>query len=319
MHSGNDKLKVGWRVLKWALTVLSLWFIWVKVSSRLQEDTLKELISSTVKESGASSTLTWVFVLMLINWGLESLKWQYLLMPFIRIGFFRSFRAVMSGTTVSLFTPNRIGEFAGRVLHLDPGYRIQGVVATITGSMSQLLVTILTGCVAVLILPDDPSLSSVLPSSLLVPIALGIPLISFVVFYFLPRIPGWMPAGKVAELLSSLRQYSAQALTVATLLSAIRYFIFSLQFFLVLRLFGIELEFMNALRLIAIIYLAMAIIPTMALSEITIRGSVALYFLAPYSGDPLAILAASTLLWIVNLAFPASLGALAALLIRLKR
>jgi hypothetical protein len=259
-----------------------------------------------------------IIALMLVNWSLESVKWQGLLRPFCRISFLRAFRAVMSGATVSLFTPNRIGEFAGRVLHLDEGFRIQGVIATVTGSMSQLLVTILAGCAAVFWFPSDPGLTAFMPKGSLLILSLLIPVVSVLVFFFLPRIPGWLPTGKISNLIESLRQYSALALFKAATLSMVRYFIFSVQFFLVLGLFGIELPFLTALRLIAIIYLAMAIIPTMALSEITVRGSVALYFLAPYSGDPLAILAASTLLWIVNLAIPASLGSLAALLIRLK-
>ena len=51
----------------------------------------------------------------------------------------------MSGVTVSIFTPNRTGEFAGRVLHLDAGIRIKAAIASVIGSMNQLLITIIAG------------------------------------------------------------------------------------------------------------------------------------------------------------------------------
>jgi hypothetical protein len=60
----------------------------------------------------------------------------------------------------------------------------------------------------------------------------------------------------------------------------------------------------------------MAIIPTIALTELGIRGSVALYIFGLYSGqvlpvsgaNSLGIFAASTLLWTINLGIPALIG-----------
>jgi hypothetical protein len=66
------------------------------------------------------------------------------------------------------------------------------------------------------------------------------------------------------------------------------------------------------------IYFVMAIIPTIALSELGIRGSVALYMFGLYftlhglsaMDFNQGILAASTLLWVVNLGIPAILGSI---------
>jgi len=60
----------------------------------------------------------------------------------------------------------------------------------------------------------------------------------------------------------------------------------------------------------------MAAIPTIALAEIGIRGSVAVYVFKFYFEyihnteviNPLAIIAASSVLWLVNLALPAIVG-----------
>jgi uncharacterized membrane protein YbhN (UPF0104 family) len=263
--------------------------------------------------------VTLVIFLMFVNWGLESWKWMRLMQPFCPIGFPVAFRAVMSGTTISLFTPNRVGEFAGRILHLEPGCRVKGVIATITGSMSQLLVTILMGCMALIWYPGDPAVAEAVPQQLLVPLAAIIPVMSLFIFFGMPWLVQHLPSSKMFAPLTALQRYDTVRLSTAVLISFFRYLVFAFQFYLVLDLFGIELSLLTAARLIAIIYLVMAIVPTMAISEIAVRGSVALYFLVPYDADTYAILAASGLLWLINLAVPAGMGALSALWIRINK
>ena len=60
-----------------------------------------------------------VVLMMFINWMLESLKWKFMIRKIEAISFFTSFRAIFSGITVSSFTPNRIGEYGGRVFCLE--------------------------------------------------------------------------------------------------------------------------------------------------------------------------------------------------------
>ena len=59
-------------------------------------------------------------------------------------------KAVFLGITVSIFTPNRIGEFGGRIFCLKSADRIKGVIITILGNVAQLLVTIIFGSIAFL-------------------------------------------------------------------------------------------------------------------------------------------------------------------------
>lgn len=52
----------------------------------------------------------------------------------------------------------------------------------------------------------------------------------------------------------------------------------------------------------------MAVIPTLALTEIGVRGSVALFFLGLVSTNSIGIVTATFTLWIINLALPALIG-----------
>ena len=73
---------------------------------------------------------------------MEALKWQFLISKIEKISIKRSIRAIFSGITVSAFTPNRVGEYGGRVFCLEKADRIQAVLITVIGSMAQLVTTI---------------------------------------------------------------------------------------------------------------------------------------------------------------------------------
>jgi hypothetical protein len=52
------------------------------------------------------------------------------------------------------FTPNRTGEYVGRILYVKEGKRVKSIPVTIMCSMAQLQVTLYTGIVALLTLQD---------------------------------------------------------------------------------------------------------------------------------------------------------------------
>ena len=64
-----------------------------------------------------------------------------------------------------------------------------------------------------------------------------------------------------------------------------------------------------------VVFLLTTLVPTMALTELGVRGSVAL---ALIPGDAAGVLASTVLIWTINLAVPALLGAVLLLLARIR-
>ena len=109
-----------------------------------------DFINQTIAEN--QPLLVLVFLMMFLNWLIEAIKWKFLIAKIEKVSILTSLRAVFSGITVSVFTPNRIGEYGGRVFCLEKADRIQGVLITILGSMAQLLTTIFFGSMGILFL-----------------------------------------------------------------------------------------------------------------------------------------------------------------------
>lgn len=267
-----------------------------------------------------------VVVLMVVNWGIEAFKWKYLMSKIEYIPFLKAYQAVLTGITISSFTPNRIGEYFGRVFILRNGNRVEGILITVLGSMGQLLVTLLAGSIGFIVLiVYFLTPSWVFSGYFLIPLialVIGFNLILIGLFFHVSFLSGLIQKvsgsrlNKVQKFFRIFDCYTSKELLVILVLSAFRYLLFSTQFYLLLQLFGVTITLPEAWMLISVIFLVLAIIPSVALAELGIRGSVAVYFFSlcftqsngmtePFT---LGVLAASVMLWVINLGIPAIAG-----------
>ena len=95
--------------------------------------------------------LVFSFLLMPINWVLEASKWKILIQPIEQISLKRAIKIVSAAISYGIFTPNRIGELAGRVFWLNKANRMSGLFASIVGSYAQQLITIGMALIAFLL------------------------------------------------------------------------------------------------------------------------------------------------------------------------
>lgn len=260
-----------------------------------------------------------VIVLMFVNWSLEALKWKISVQNVQPVSFFRSLKAIFSGVSFSITTPNRMGEYFGRMLYMDEGKRLKVISLTILGSISQLIITILFGFLGLLILKvdiDKLNLPGWLQWVKNVGIAGGmIGFIFLTVFYF--RI-GWLvrwidkiPAiKKYIWLINELENTHTTLLMRLLSISMLRYFVFTTQYFLLFRFFGVDINWWQGFWAIAIVFFIMAIIPSIELFEVVGKTVVTQEIFTIFSANILAIGFVPATIWFINLVIPATIGSL---------
>jgi len=264
---------------------------------------------------------SWLFlvialILMPLNWILESLKWRILLSDIQKISLSESIKGVLAGVTVSVFTPNRVGELGGRVVVLQPENRVKGVFATLSGSISQLTVTILAGIFGLtfffIFFSGDQQAVFSNYSAEIIALSLFFGFFFLWLFFHLHILSSLFKRiayfRKHAEYVTVMEEYSKSVLRRVLAVSCLRYVVFVSQFYVLLVAFGVELSVLQVFVGVSLTYLAMAIVPGIALAEIGIRGSLSMFFLGIFSQNEIGILAASTVLWLINLAIPAIIG-----------
>ena len=112
----------------------------------------------------------------------------------------------------------------------------------------------------------------------------------------------------VYKYLEVLSLYNYKDLSINLLCSIIRYCVFTIQFILLLNIFNVDIQFLEALISVMLIFLFITVTPTITIAEIGVRGSVALFVLGIFSPNNIGILSAVSILWLINLILPAIIG-----------
>jgi len=252
---------------------------------------------------------------MFINWGLEALKWQKLINKIDKVSFADAYKAIFCGVTYGVFTPNRIGEYAGRLFYIRNTNIWRAIVVTLIGSFGQILATFLMGTIALVLfimkfplLHNDSFLLKYLLMVLPVLLLVFILLLYFNISLFERRLEKIRMLRNWISYLRVIRHYSFEELLVILLLSLFRYITFTVQYLLLLYLFGVHVSLLNGFILIALIFLVQTIVPSVAIAELGVRGNVALFFLNYVSLNNLGILSAAFSVWLLNLIVPSVIG-----------
>ncbi len=295
-------------IIKIVIVFFSFYFIYHQlVENKSFEELDISVLIDTVKKNKVY--LVGVIIMMFLNWLVEALKWRYMISKIEKISIMTAYRAVFTGITVSTFTPNRIGEYGGRVFCLEKGDRIKAVFITVLCSMSQLLVTILYGSISLFILFDEILIDKTFLSvSLLILLNLFLLFSYFNISHIVNFLEKFKLIKSFKKYLEVLVMYNYKDLIIAFIYSNTRYFIFSLQFIILLHVFGINISFMDAILSVILIFFFITITPTITIAEIGVRGSVAIFVLGLFSSNDIAILSSTTLLWLINLIIPAIIG-----------
>jgi hypothetical protein len=287
-----------------------------------------------IKQSLSSDSqwkLWLVLLLMVLNWILEARKWKFCNQQFQSIPMWRAVKAVLAGIAVASFTPNRIGEYFGRILYIPEGNRGKTISLTIVGSIAQFLITIFFGGLGILYLdwwlrnktsPDHPILYFSL-NVLLAGVILTIVILSILYFrltWLVRWIGRWDRQGWVVNYVKVVKELPLAVLIWILFISFIRYLVFIIQYGLLFSLFGVVLNVLQLFAGIAVMFLIMAVVPTFSfLTDLGIRWEASIQIMELFSANTIGIFTASFGIWAINLILPALVGSLLILRIKIFR
>ena len=312
LQSKKNKSNPLWTVLKLLIAVAALWFIYVRVIQKENTEDWWTGAGKSLREADNVGWFVFVLILMFLNWSIEAIKWKLVMQRLEIVSFWRALEAIFSGITISFFTPNRIGEYAGWVFHLEKADRIEATLLTVLENFSQLIVTLVFGAIAsILYMHFYSNIPAYLENAIVV-LLLAVTTGAILFYFNVALVETVFRKLKLPEswkkYLHVFSYYSNRDLAKLLSLAMLRYIIFSGQFYILLSIFGVELPYLSAMILIAVSYLVMSVVPTFALTELGVRGAVATFFFSAVTGNLPGVINASFSLWLVNLAFPALLG-----------
>lgn len=304
--------------------VLLAWSLYEKVYLQPDFELRWQQITASL-----SNPLLWLVVfLMGVNWALESRKWQLLVAPLEKISFITAFKSVLAGCSITMLTPNRVGEYGGRILYINDSNRLKAISHTILGSMSQLFVTLLMGTVGLLYFKfsgqQGKMLNNVLPPFLLniliyisVLVSVGLFLLYLRAGFLVGLISRAGVLKKFVKYIEHLGDFSRKQLLRILFLSILRYLVFILQYMLLLHVLQVNIHPVICYWILALYYLLLAFTPTIGFTELPIRAAASVQLLQVFSANILGIEVASFGIWLINLVLPAIIGSILILKVKI--
>jgi len=298
-----------------ALSVLLLWAIYGQVLKQTADIDI-----NTLKQTGDDIYLYMCIALMFVNVLLETGKW-YLLTNFVEpVGYFRVLSSYLAGMAFSIVTPNRIGDYPARIFYLGRSNTFRYVNVSILGVMSQLSAIFIFGLAGLIYY------NIVFPAPV-AKVALGLCIaanICIAVIYW--RFENWFPGwgdikwlrrfviyGRLLNRVTTKRQVLVLALSI------LRFGVFTAQYLFLLRWMNVDIPLAEGFIVSALFFWTMAVVPSIALTELGVRGNVSLYLFHNFSANSVGILSATTGIWLLNLILPSALGSILIMRMRLLR
>jgi uncharacterized membrane protein YbhN (UPF0104 family) len=290
------------------------------------QHSLERLHSALNSEALAKILL--VLFLMVLNWGIEAAKWKEAMKVLSPVTLPRGLKAIFSGNALAFFTPNRTGEYFGRMIYVKKGERVSSIPLTILCSIAQLMATLFAGCAGLVYIKDriiarfGGDVTTWLNIGMYAVLAAAIVL---TIFYFRIRflvkwIAGRRWARSWSRHLMVLEDVNATILTSILSLSIARYIVFIIQYYLLFSVFGIDVNWWQAFWAVSVVFLVIAVVPSLGfLSELGVRWQAGIQVVQVFSSNITGIFATSLSIWIINLVIPALIGGFMLLALKLFR
>ncbi|WP_206367777.1 lysylphosphatidylglycerol synthase transmembrane domain-containing protein [Sphingobacterium chungjuense] len=297
--------------IKVLIVALTSWFVYSKIT---HQQNLKQFNALISEFDGSSIWLILAVVVMMMfaNWFLEVVKWRHLSKKIERLGWWTAIRSVFCGLTWAIFTPNRIGEYGGRVLLLQPENRASGAVAMGVGLFAQLVLTSVFGALSIAWF-----VQTFLPTPIFVKMAVWMIAIiyasAFLILYFnvhwVDTLVGKVKfLAKVKPFFSILEDFTSKELCHVLLISFARFAIFTSQYMVLMLFFLPELPMLSMVLMIFILFFVQAAVPSLDLFDFSVRSFVASNLYAYITTQEIAVMAIVSFVWFVNLILPAIIG-----------
>jgi hypothetical protein len=297
--------------IKVTIVLVAFWFIYAKL---VANNNLKQLLKLLNEKpiTQIYGVLAVVMLLMFVNWGLEALKWKKLIKPIEPIGTWLAIQSVFCGLTWAVFTPNRLGEYGGRVFFLSPKRRVVGVVAMAVGSVGQLVLTNVFGAIAACIFiyrftPINPILFLAICTLAFVFC------LFFIVFYFnIKWVNGLLLSmrftRKYKKFYAVLARYKKGELFKFLCFCLARYIVYNSQYYIMYMWLIPSLHFGDVMMFVSLIFIVQSTLPSLGLLDIGIRSFTAVFFFKHVTDQNAAVVACAASIWLTNIIIPAILG-----------
>ncbi|WP_026703425.1 lysylphosphatidylglycerol synthase transmembrane domain-containing protein [Flavobacterium soli] len=226
----------------------------------------------------------------------EILKWQNLAQVIEKISLGKATEQVLAALTAGLFTPNGIGEYAGKALYFPKKNTGEIVFLNLICNGIQMILSVLFGTIGLWILGFGKW----------VLVILGIFCFLFLASFLFKKIK--IKGYSLDKLFKKINEIPKTIHQKNIFLAICRYLIFSHQYYFLFLAFDVDLPYWTLMATITAVYFLASSLPTFQFLDFAVKGSVAVYFFGNLGVNEWIVVFISTLMWFLNVVLPVFIG-----------
>jgi hypothetical protein len=246
--------------------------------------------------------ILFILSLSVLNRFLEILKWQNLVEFIQKISIGEATKQVLGALTAALFTPNGIGEYAGKALFFDKTKTKKIIFLNLICNGIQMILTVLFGILGLLYFNAH---FNILTTKTLV-LLFGIGALLFGLVFFTKKIT--IKGYSFEKMIHKMNEIPKRLHQKNILLAIGRYLVFSHQYYFLFRAFDVDLPYFLIMATIFTVYFLASSLPTFQFLDFAVKGSVAVYFFGLLGVNEWIVVFISTLMWFLNVVLPVAIG-----------
>ena len=246
--------------------------------------------------------ILFLLLLSFLNRFFEILKWQNLVGSFRKISLSEATVQVLGALTAGIFTPNGLGEYAGKALFFEKDLAKKIVFLNLVCNGVQMVLTIIFGIFGLLYFNTAFTIITTKTITLFFGLLFLLVLASFILKTI--TIKGYS-LQKLAHKINQLPK-SVHRKNIA--LGLCRYLVFSHQYYFLFVAFDVHLPYLILMSAITSIYFLASSLPSFQFLDFAVKGSVAFYFFGFLGVNEWIVVFITTLMWLLNVVIPVVIG-----------
>ena len=246
--------------------------------------------------------IAFILVLSVLNRFFEILKWQNLVQFIHKIALGEATKQVLVALTSGLFTPNGVGEYAGKALFFDKSNTKKVIFLNLICNGIQMVLTVIFGIFGLLYFNAQHNV--ITPKT--VTILFGALVLLFIVLFSIKKIT--IKGFSIEKLIHKINEIPKSIHQRNIFLGVCRYLVFSHQYYFLFLAFDVDLPYFTLIATISAVYFLASSLPTFQFLDFAVKGSVAVYFFGILGVNEWIVIFISTLMWFLNVVLPVIIG-----------
>ncbi|HMI08178.1 MAG TPA: hypothetical protein VK528_11565 [Flavobacterium sp.] len=248
------------------------------------------------------SGIAFILFLSFMNRFLEIMKWKNLVSYFRFISISEATKQVLAALTASIFTPNGIGEYAGKALYFEKSESKKIIFLNLINNGIQMILSVIFGIFGLLYFNANFNIIT----TRTVAFIFGIAVVFFVASFCFKKFT--VKGYSLEKFVHKMNQIPKHIHRKNIFLGIARYLVFSHQYYFLFLAFDVQLPYLMMLSAIASVYFLASSLPTFQFLDFAVKGSVAVYFFGLLGINEWIVIFITTLMWFLNVVLPVVIG-----------